>query len=117
MGTKEPRKLFSGTSRSYSNSTTEPSRQSPRPKRLLEMTSSDMSKSLIMEELSSDTPMQRSNSFQCNKKNGRIASEDESEDDYGSSYESSLAGPQIRSYPHFYLDDDELILPIQPLQS
>ena len=26
-----------------------------------------MSKSLIMEELSSDTPMQRSNSFQCNK--------------------------------------------------
>jgi len=115
--TKEPRKLSSGTSRSYSNSTTEPSRQSPRPKRLLEMTSSDMSKSLIMEELSSDTPMQRSNSFQCNKKNGRIASEDESEDDYGSSYESSLAGSQIRSYPHFYLDDDELILPIQPLQS
>lgn len=81
------------------------------------MTSSDMSKSLIMEELSSDTPMQRSHSFQCNKKNERIVSEDESEDDYGSSYESSLAGSQIRSYPHFYLDDDELILPIQPLQS
>merc|ERR1712209_238809 len=62
--------------------------------------------------------MQRSNSFHCNaKKNGRIQSEDESEDDYGSGYESSLADSQIRSFPHFYLDDDELILPIQPLQT
>ena len=48
----------------------------------------------------------------------RVVSEDES-DDYGSGYESSLAESQLRSYPHYYIDDDELILPIHslPLQS
>jgi len=82
------------------------------------MSSREMTKSLVMEELSMDTPMQRSNSFHCNaKKNGRIQSEDESEDEFGSGYESSLADSQIRSYPHFYLDDDELIMPIQSSHS
>ena len=39
-------------------------------------------------------------------------SETESEEDWASGYEG---GPDTgRSHPHFYLDDDELILPIQP---
>jgi len=82
------------------------------------MSSREMTRSLVMEELTMDTPMQRSNSFHCNaKKNGRIQSEDESEEDFGSGYESSLADSQIRSYPHFYLDDDEFIMPIQSSHS
>ena len=118
---KESRKVSTESCRSYSSSTTatvEPVRESPRHKRLVDMSSREMTKSLVMEELTMDTPMQRSNSFHCNaKKNGRHQSEDESEDDFGSGYESSLADSQIRSYPHFYLDDDELIMPIQPIQS
>ena len=93
-------------------------REAPRHKRLVDMSSREMTRSLVMEEQTMDPPMQRSNSFHCNaKKNGRIQSEDESEEDFGSGYESSLADSQIRSYPHFYLDDDELIMPIQPIQS
>ena len=118
---KESRKVSTESCRSYSSSTTttvEPAREAPRHKRLVDMSSREMTKSLVMEELSMDTPMQRSNSFHCNaKKNGRIQSEDESEDEFGSGYESSLADSQIRSYPHFYLDDDELIMPIQSSHS
>ena len=118
---KESRKVSTESCRSYSNSTTntvEPVRESPRHKRLVDMSSKEMTKSLVMEELTMDTPMPRSNSFNCNaKKNGRIQSEDESEDDFGSGYESSLADSQIRSYPHFFLDDDELIMPIQSSHS
>jgi len=93
-----------------------------RQKKLSELSSSAMTKSLIIEELSPEAPMQRSNSFQSNaklKKNGRQHSEDESEEDYGSGYDSSLAESQLRSYPHrhYYLDDDELILPLQSSQS
>lgn len=80
------------------------------------MTSREMTKSLIMEDVDSETPLQRSSSFNTAK--NRFVSEDESEDDYGSGYESSLmSDSQVRSFPHFYLDDDELILPIQPLQT
>ena len=118
---KESRKVSTESCRSYSSSTTttvEPAREAPRHRRLVDMSSREMTKSLVMEELSMDTPMQRSNSFHCNaKKNGRIQSEDESEDEFGSGYESSLADSQIRSYPHFYLDDDELIMPIQSSHS
>ena len=65
---KEGRKISAGSSRSYSSSTTETVKQSPRHKRIMDMTSREMTKSLIMEELSSDAPMQRSNSFHCNAK-------------------------------------------------
>ena len=120
---KESRKVSTESCRSYASSTTttgtvEPMREAPRHKRLVDMSSREMTRSLVMEELTMEPPMQRSNSFHCNaKKNGRIQSEDESEEDFGSGYESSLADSQIRSYPHFYLDDDELIMPIQPIQS
>jgi len=112
------RKVSSSSSRNYSKQQTESVKESPRHKKIIELTSREMTKSLIMEDTCSDSQMQRSNSFHCNaKKNFRLQSEDESEDDYGSGYESSLAESQIRSYPHYYIDDDELILPIQPLQS
>lgn len=120
---KESRKVSTESCRSYASSTTttgtvEPVREVPRHKRLVDMASREMTRSLVMEELTMDTPMQRSNSFHCNaKKNGRIQSEDESEEDFGSGYESSLADSQIRSYPHFYLDDDEFIMPIQSSHS
>ena len=120
---KESRKVSTESCRSYASSTTttgtvEPVREVPRHKRLVDMSSREMTRSLVMEELTMDTPMQRSNSFHCNaKKNGRIQSEDESEEDFGSGYESSLADSQIRSYPHFYLDDDEFIMPIQSSHS
>ena len=108
---KEPRKVSSSSSKSFSMVK---DRQSPRHKRILEMTSREMTKSLIMEDVGSETPMQRSNSFHSAK--NRFISETESEDDYGSGYESSLMSEsQMRSYPHFYLDDDELIMPLQPL--
>ena len=108
---KEPRKASSSSSKSFS---LVKDRQSPRHKRILEMTSREMTKSLIMEDVGSETPMQRSNSFHSAK--NRFISETESEDDYGSGYESSLMSEsQMRSYPHFYLDDDELIMPLQPL--
>ena len=54
------------------------------------------------------------------QKNLRPNSEEESESEGGSGYSSSLAESQLRSYPHYphyYLDDDELILPIQSSHS
>ena len=57
------------------------------------------------------------------QKNRRHNSEEESESEAGSGYSSSLAESQMRSYPHtppyphYYLDDDELILPIQSSHS
>ena len=70
---KEGRKTSGGSSRSYSSScTTETVKQSPRHKRIMDMTSREMTKSLIMEELSSDAPMQRSNSFHCNAKVNKL---------------------------------------------
>ena len=60
------------------------------------------------------------------QKNLRHNSEEESESEGGSGYSSSLAESQMRSYPlpqtspqypHYYLDDDELILPIQSSHS
>ena len=57
------------------------------------------------------------------QKNRRQNSEEESESEAGSGYSSSLAESQMRSYPHtppyphYYLDDDELILPIQSSHS
>ena len=39
--------------------------------------------------------------------------DDDSEDDYGSGYDSSIAESHVSKPSHFYLDDDELILPIQ----
>ena len=56
------------SSRSYSKSPAEQIKESPRHKRLQDITSREMTKSLIMEDLESDTPMQRSNSFHCNGK-------------------------------------------------
>merc|ERR1719410_1917451 len=100
---KESRKVSTESCRSYASSTTttgtvEPMREAPRHKRLVDMSSREMTRSLVMEELNMEPPMQRSNSFHCNaKKNGRgIMSEDESEEDFGSGYESSLADSQIR---------------------
>ena len=54
------------------------------------------------------------------QKKVRHNSEEESESEGGSGYSSSLAESQMRSYPHYphyYLDDDELILPIQSSHS
>ena len=56
------------SSRSYSKSPAEQIKESPRHKRLQDISSREMTKSLIMEDLESDTPMQRSNSFHCNGK-------------------------------------------------
>lgn len=109
------RKVSSSSRSSYSE---KPRQSAAKHKKLSELSSSAMSKSLIIEEMSDDSPIQRSNSFHCNaKKNGRHHSEEESEEDYCSGYDSSLAESQIRSYPHYYLDDDELILPIQSSHS
>lgn len=92
----------------YSPSPTE-MKQSPQHKRI-----QDMTQSLMLEDNSQGFPIHRSNSFHCsNKKGNRIRSEDDSEDDYGSGYDSSIAESHVRKHPHFYLDDDELILPIQ----
>jgi len=92
----------------YSPSPTE-MKQSPQHKRI-----QDMSQSLMLEEATQGFPIHRSNSFHCsNKKGSRVRSEDDSEDDYGSGYDSSIAESHVRKTPHFYLDDDELILPIQ----
>merc|ERR1719419_1475761 len=96
----------------YSPSPTE-MKQSPQHKRI-----QDMTQSLMLEENGQGFPIHRSNSFHCsNKKANRICSEDDSEDDYGSGYDSSIAESQVRKHPHYYLDDDELILPIQSSHS
>jgi len=92
----------------YSPSPTE-MKQSPQHKRI-----QDMTQSLMLEDNSQSFPIHRSNSFHCsNKKANRIRSEDDSEEDYGSGYDSSIAESHARKHSHFYLDDDELILPIQ----
>ena len=73
-----------------------------------------MTQSLMLKDRSQDFQIHRSNSFHGpNKKANRLQSEDETEDDYGSGYDSSIAESHVRKHPHFYLDDDELILPIQ----
>ena len=65
----------------------------------------------MLKDNSHDFQIHRSNSFHGKKAN-RLQSEDETEDDYGSGYDSSIAESHVRKHPHFYLDDDELILPI-----
>jgi len=116
----DPRKAAARPSSSRKVSTASSTASARRQNKVSELSSSNMTKSLIIEELSSETPIQRSNSFHSNAKlkpgkTGRHHSEEESEDDCGSGYDSSLAESQLRSYPHrhYYLDDDELILPLQ----
>ena len=73
-----------------------------------------MTKSIMLEDNNQGFPIHCSNSFHCsNKKANRICSEDDSEDDYGSGYNSSVADSHVRNHSPFYLDDDQLILPIQ----
>lgn len=76
-----------------------------------------MTQSLMFESSDESVPMQRSMSFHYPDPMGRVVtSEDESNDDYGSGCDSGRSGKssQPRSYPHYYLDEDELILPIYP---
>ena len=73
-----------------------------------------MTQSFMLKDKSQDFHIHSSNSFHSsNKKAIRCQDEDDSEDDYGSGYDSSVAESHVRKPPHFYLDDDELILPIQ----
>ena len=62
------RKVSSSSSRNYSKQQTESVKESPRHKKIIELTSREMTKSLIMEDTCSDSQMQRSNSFHCNAK-------------------------------------------------
>jgi hypothetical protein len=71
----------------------------------------------MLESSDEGVPMQRSASFHYPDGLTRvITSEDDSADDYGSGCDSARSGKchAPRSYPHYYLDEDELILPIYP---
>ena len=92
----------------YSPSPTD-RKQSPQHKRM-----QDMTQSLKPEDNSQGLPIYRSNSFHwSNKKANQHGCEDDSEDDCASGYDSSIAESYSRKHPHFYLDEDELILPLQ----
>lgn len=83
-----------------------------------------MTQSLHHQQDSSDdgTPMQRSASFHYENARGcrgllhpihsQLTSEDDESEDYGSGCDSSQAEAR-----HYYLDEDELILPIYPAAS
>ena len=72
-----------------------------------------MTQSLVAESSDeSGAPMQRSASFHLENIRARaMTSEDDSCDDYGSGCESSFQNGR------YYLDEDELILPIYPASS
>ena len=109
-----PRNSTTSSSRNNSANSTAKSAYSPSPTDMKHSPQhkriQDMSQSLMLEEATSQGfPIHRSNSFHCsNKKGSRVRSEDDSEDDYGSGYDSSIAESHVRKHPHFYLDDDEL---------
>lgn len=111
-GTSRGSSASSQPKSAYSPSPTEPLHNPPQHHRVRQMT-----QSLVMEDGGS-LPIHRSGSFHYpGTKSGRgpATSEDDSGDDYGSGCDSSAAegGGSLRANrKHFYLDDDELILPI-----
>ena len=99
---------------SSSRNTSAKSTYSPSPtdmKQSPQQRMQDMTKSLKPKDNSQGLPIYRSNSFHCSNKK---ANQHGCEDDCASGYDSSIAESYSRKHPHFYLDEDELLLPIQP---
>jgi len=103
-----------GGKSAYSPSPTDRMRPVPKSRVSSQSQSREMSQSLVVTS-QSGLPLHRSSSFHQTQ-----TSEDESGDDYSETAGDSSAheGGSLRAHRnHFYLDDDELILPIGPNRS